>query len=62
MEDAAKGECTVIKATQKVLVIGSDGWLDVWFRVRVPAQGAYWLDDVILMKDNEPVHVLRKAN
>jgi|ERR1700728_185529 hypothetical protein len=60
--DAVQGGCTVITANQKVLVIGSDGWLDPWFRVRVPAQGAYWLDDVSGMKDNEPVHVLRKSN
>jgi hypothetical protein len=61
-EDAVQGGCTVIGANQRVLVIGSDGWLDPWFQVRVPAQGAYWLDDLSGMKDNEPVHVLRKVD
>ncbi|MGH7079181.1 MAG: hypothetical protein ACREFU_13945 [Acetobacteraceae bacterium] len=62
IEDAAQGGCTVISAKQKVLVVGSDGWLDPWFRVRIPKQGAYWIDDVSGMDGNEPVHVLQKVN
>lgn len=60
IEDAIKGRCTVINAKERVLVIGSDGWLDPWFQVRVPTQGAYWIDDVSGMKGDEPEHVLRK--